>query len=252
MATEKYPDDLLTAYLDGEVSPETAKEIKVACENNLALQQRLDALDIPKEQMVAAVDQLLDIAPKMPDLPLDLKTETESRMSSWAGNLRAVAAGLVMLVAGGAGGFYLNQQPADGWRDYVAAYHLLYVNSTLSNVETNASVQVSELDRISEAIAKPVSLETVTQVEGLDYKRAQILGFEGKPLAQMTFLSKMGTPIALCIIRTGATDAKLVEMEELEGMASASWTRDGYAYLLIGGKDQQLINDAARKFSKIL
>ena len=34
----------------------------------------------------------------------------------------------------------------------------------------------------------------------------------------------------------------------LEGMSSASWNKDGYAYLLIGGDDQSLISDLASNY----
>ncbi|MEM7215614.1 MAG: hypothetical protein AAF423_08730 [Pseudomonadota bacterium] len=252
MESEQYSDDHLTAYLDGELDPGMEGKIRIAAEQSADLQGRLDQLSIRKSELVAAMDQLLEIAPEMPELPFDLKSEAENSAAIWLRNAKMMAAGLVMLIAGGAGGFYLNQQPADGWRDYVAAYHLLYVNSTLSNVQSDETVQTAELERVSEAIAKTIALEQVSGVAGLDYKRAQILGFEGKPLAQMTFLSKMGVPIALCVIRTDTAASKATKLDELQGMASANWTEDGYAYLLIGGQDSKMINDAAQAFRKIL
>ena len=248
----KYSDDHLTAYLDGELDPALMEEIRLAIQDDRDVDARLNQLRIDREQLASAMDQLLTIAPAMPDLPIDLKADTESRMDSLFSNARAMAAGIALLIAGGIGGFLLNQQPANGWKDYVAAYHMLYVNSTLTSIETNPAIQVSELGRVSAAIAKPIALENVTGVTGLDYKRAQVLGFKGKPLAQMTFLSKMGEPIALCIIRTDAGKFSTPAISELEGMAAASWAKDGYAYLLIGGKDQNLIEEAAQKFDKIL
>ncbi len=250
--TEKYNDDYLTAYLDGELEPAMMEEIRVAASKDCELEERLAKLEIDKAQLGSALDQLLTLAPEMPEMPIDLKADTKSRVSSWSGNARNMAAGLALLLAGGLGGFWLNQQPPDNWKDYVAAYHMLYVSSTLTSIETNPAIQVSELDRVSQAIAKPIELANVTAVSGLDYKRAQILGFMGKPLAQMTFLSKMGEPIALCVIRTSKNASTPPELGELEGMATASWANNGYAYLLIGGKDQNLIRDAAQKLSKLL
>lgn len=252
METEHYSDDQLTAYLDGELEARISDEIRLAANNSPDLAQRIRALEIDRDQLEQGMGQLLSIAPQMPDLPVDLKAETEEQASALAANLRSIAAGLVLLVIGGIGGYLANQEPEAGWKDYVAAYHLLYVNSTLANIDTNPEIQVTELTRVSEAIAKPLDAAKIKEVAGLDYKRAQILGFEGKPIAQLTFLSKMGEPIALCILRSDNAGAKIPTAQNLEGMASASWSDKGYAYLLIGGKDQTMISEAAEKFAKLL
>jgi hypothetical protein len=40
-----------------------------------------------------------------------------------------------------------------------------------------------------------------------------------------------------------------IESMFMEQMASASWEKNGYAYLLIGGQDTLLINDMAKEFA---
>lgn len=252
MGNKDYTDEQLTAYLDNELDPQLSEEIRQAAQEHTDLEQRIEEFEIQKSKLVHSMDQLLTLAPAMPDLPVDLKAETKSKAASWGQGFRALAAGSAMLVIGGIGGFVLNQQPEDGWRDYVAAYHLLYVNSTLSNLQPVEDVQNRELSLVSDAISKPIALDSLTRVASLDYKRAQILGFSGRPLAQMTFLSKMGEPIALCIIRSNGDEKTDPEFSRLEGMVSATWKRAGYEYLLIGGNDQNLIREAAQEFSKIL
>lgn len=80
----------------------------------------------------------------------------------------------------------------------------------------------------------------------------QTLGFEGRPLMQLTFLSKFGDPIALCIIRSRNTETQGIVVNEMRGMLAASWSKDGYEYLLIGGRDEALIRNAASEFAKTL
>ena len=99
------------------------------------------------------------------------------------------------------------------------------------------------------AIGKSIDLSTLKQIEGLDYKRVQILGFDGQPLAQLTFLSKVGAPVALCIIRKQGDGNTDIHLAELQGMSAASWSRDGYDYLLIGGSDAALIAATAGKLT---
>ncbi|MEM9330117.1 MAG: hypothetical protein AAGA53_02250 [Pseudomonadota bacterium] len=253
MDTETYTDEILTAYLDHELDLKLSEQIKHAAATDAILAQRIARLNISSDEIGLAMEPLLDLAPSVPELPVDIRAETESLSKSWAQTLKTAAASLIILAVGGVFGFALNEQPEDGWQDYVAAYHLLYVSSTLSNIETDAAVQANELTRVGDALAKPLTLDTLTRFGGLDYKRAQILGYEGKPIAQMTFLSKMGVPIALCIIRSGPGEKEgLLRHMEMEGMASTTWAKDGYEYLLIGGKDRNLIEDAAAAFSRIL
>lgn len=86
-------------------------------------------------------------------------------------------------------------------------------------------------------------------VEQLDYKRAQILSFEGRPLIQLAFLSKVGAPVALCILQSYDGQESSPGFSEMRGMSSASWSKDGYEYLLIGGNDNSLIKQVAERYS---
>ena len=246
----KFTDEQLTAYLDGEFEHTPALEIERALKKSVKLQNRLAELNFSENDLSNAMGGLLSAAPAMPELPVSV-TPTASNDNSTVGRRGFIAACAAMVaVTSGVVGYSIAPTKEPGWRDYVAAYHALYISSTLSSVDNPEPVAIAELNRVGEAIGKQIDFSALKQVAGMDYKRAQILGFEGKPLAQMTFLSKMGTPIALCVIRNGKPDSGSMKAENLENMASVTWSKGGYEYLLIGGSDDQLMRSAGEYFRK--
>ena len=90
------------------------------------------------------------------------------------------------------------------------------------------------------------------EVAGLSYKRAQQLGFNGKPLAQLTFLAADGGPVALCIIRTDGETTDAIHAEVLSGLDTYSWTDNGYGILLVGPEGQDGLGSAAEAFRAAL
>ncbi len=245
-----FSDEQLTAYLDGETDHIPADEISRALDRDAALRARLDRLSVETDDIADAFGRLLESAPPAPEVSLPEAAADQS--SRWP-SLHAIAAVAVLcLTVGWGAGYVTPRSDLTSWHDFVAAYQALYVNSTLAQVEQEDDAAASQLEHVAGAIGKPIDLSTLKQIEGLDYKRAQILGFEGQPLAQLTFLSEVGAPVALCIIRKqGEGDAE-VELAELHGMSAASWSRDGYDYLLIGGSDAALIAATAGKLTNRL
>jgi hypothetical protein len=243
---DTFTDEDLTAYLDAEADPERARVIDEALAKDKVLQARLDRLSIPVGDLKTAFDKLTMAAPSYPSV-LESYSPPER---SFAGLLRPMAATAVLCLAAGwfAAGFYVRDK-AGSWQQSVAAYHALYVNSTLSDVNQTPGAAAIELARVSTALGKPIALDAVTASGKLDYKRAQILGFEGRPLIQLAFMSKTGVPVALCIIRDGGLENIGIKTGTLAGMSTASWSKGDYDYLLIGGTDSLIIGETAAIFS---
>lgn len=248
--TADFSDEQLTAYLDGETDYIPADDIRAALEEDPKLQARLDRLSVDKAALATAFNRLLDASPQAPDF-----SDVGGRVGdpAWAVSWRRLAAVLVVgLGVGWSLGLFSRGGELETWRDYVAAYHALYAEDTLAAIDRPTPVQTDELARISGLLGKPLDLALLTDLPGLKYKRAQILGYKNKPLAQMTFLSGNGAPIALCIIRQPGVGDAPVTSATMEGMASASWSREGYDYLLIGGTDQTILDSVAGKLQTTL
>ncbi|MGH1441198.1 MAG: anti-sigma factor family protein [Cellvibrionaceae bacterium] len=254
---KKFTDEELTAYLDGEYEYTRADEIKKALAHDQNLKTRLEQLSFGKEDLRMAFDDILDVAPDLEPIQeqeAQAKSAFQTRSKIWQPSFASAAAFALICFGLGLGSHFIlpKAEALNGWQAYVAAYQALYINSTLSHIDNDNEQKAIELQRVSSALGKEIVLDNINSLQQLDYKRAQILGYKGQPLAQLTFLSSTDAPIALCIIRSQSTALREINMTELEGMSSASWEKEGYSYLLIGGNDSMLIKDMANKFSAYL
>lgn len=242
MSEIEFSDEELVAYLDGESDYAPMDDIAIALRTDRALAKRLEALRVDTKQISASYDASFDLNKK---LTFNLGEASEPRWS-----IPGIAASILFVgVAFGIFQYWLQPQERD-WKDYVAAYQFLYTTSTLSNVQNSLTVQQQELDRVGAAIAKKIPVAALAGFPEVEYKRAQLLGYKGKALIQLTFLSGTGEPIALCILRIDGQKNQAPEFTELEGMRAANWKMNGYDYLLIGGQDEVLIERMATSFEE--
>ncbi len=243
-----FSDDELTAWLDGEAEQSRANLIKDAMERDPVLRAHIENLSIDMDAMKTAFDSLLTKAPKMP--VIDAGESVPKPANTWSGWRSATAA--IAIIAAGAVGYISANTQDTSWRGYVAAYQALYINETLASIDRADDALDEELSRISNAIAKSIDLSALQAVDALNYKRAQVLGFEGRPLIQLAFLTDQGDPVALCIIRAEDGEAMSTVLKDMEGMSSASWADESFEYLLIGSGDDALIEKAAKAFSSTI
>ena len=241
MQDRYFTDEELVSYLDGEADFAPVEEIAEALKIDSSLAKRLDALRLDTHLISDSFDPILPMAPAMPQL------NSKARPSRPLVPVAAAVLVSLLLGYGFAQWTFAPEKP--GWKKYVASYQALYTNSTLAGLKPQPDSQRGELQRVSAAIGKNIPIEALTRQPELTYKRSQILGFNGKALVQLAFLSSTGQPVALCIIRTKKDDSKSIQEAQLENMSSAAWTRDGYDYLLIGRVDQLLVSRLAQEFS---
>jgi anti-sigma factor RsiW len=245
----QFTDEQLTAYLDGEAADELCTMIDAALDVDEVLGERLADLDIGLDQISAAFDGLLAQAPAMPELsPPAPQAANLNRGIGWLGGFgvfgTGLAAGIAMMLFVGAGA--APEPKAPGWKAVVASYQSLYTATTIAGWTPTQEQTQTQLAAVSRLVG--ADLTSLPAIEGLTFKRAQILGFNGKPLVQIAFARADGTPVALCIIAANSTEAKAMQGETLGGMAAASWNVEGRAYLLIGGSAAQATQAEAAAF----
>lgn len=239
---KRFRDEELTAYLDGELDVRTQRDLEAALETDVGLRQRLDALRLPSDAIASAFDDLLATAPAMPALP---PAPAKRRRQFYVPAMSA-AAGIMVGVWLGAFSLAGRVEAERDWMQYVAAYQALYVDATLTSVNQSDTAIDAELERLGAIMGQDFA--AVRRDPNLIFKRGQLLGFEGRELVQLAFLSPANEPVALCIIRADTAEGRGIEMTRLEDMAAAHWTENGFSYLLIGGDDKALIEGAAERF----
>ena len=240
MQDRYFTDEELVAYLDGETEHAPVDLIREAVGRNPALARRVAALQFDAGGLAEGYTGLLP-APQS-GAPVPAATP-----AAWPRSASVAAA--VALAAGIALGTLIPDSRSAGWVDYVAAYQALYSSSTLSHISAVPDEQASELVRVGAAIGKSISLDRLNAFPEADYKRAQVLSFEGKALIQLAFLTSAGEPLALCIIRSAGMPSDAPELSEMEGMHAAHWSDGAYEYLLIGGSDDALIRRISSGFA---
>ena len=193
--TPDISDEELTAYLDGELPPEKRDAIDRGLEGDDALAARLAALEIPIDLLREGAAAALQEAPAYP---------TQARPGR-IGQGALVAASVAVLALGLGVFWTMRPAPTQDWVLAVANYQSLYVTETLAASEPEEERQ-ARLTTLSEALG--TDLTPLLGVGEIEYRRAQLLGFEGEPLVQVAYL-KNGVPIAICITRVPGEDCLL-------------------------------------------
>lgn len=283
-------DEDLVAYLDGQLDAERAefveREVKLdhALENQLELMREggrpfAEAFDLLlKEAPDRRLQDICDLALNPPPPPVeepDPDPEFEeitqapprsrprvSSTGSWGwGQMLAAAVVLLAVFAGGLyAGRYIQlpgltqvaQAPAEqrGWRAAVADYQALFVKATLEEAGLDPATQAANLRAALTHVGLDLSVSKVS-VAPLDFKRAEVLNFKGKPLVQMAYLYEGETPVSFCIIRT-TKPAHGVKAEQRQGLNIAHWQNGEYGFMVIGDVPQSSLNDIAAQLKQRL
>lgn len=228
-------DELLVAYLDGELTAEERTRVETAISTDEVVAQRFDYLcrsDLPFQD---AFDSVLDEAPadRLQAMLAALPTPVSSAPQSMSRRgFIAAAAGFV--VAGViADRLFLDwRTPTHGWRGLVAEYMALYTPQTLDNLSDDPASQQAQLAAVNDrlGLALDASLIALPRPE---FKRAQILEYDDVPIAQITYLDPVSGPLALCITRS-ISGAASPATEQRLGMNVVFWSDSTHAFMLIG------------------
>lgn len=245
MTTDPITDENLVAFLDGEASEDLSARIAQAMAEDPAMSGRVAALQVETDHLRQGFDAVLTAAP---DIPVPTPVVEEAPVVSFAwGGWRAAAAAAVLFAAGlGAGWSLAPADRSDGWHQAVADYQVLYSTATLTNLQMAQDQQVESLARTSADLGVALTLDQVS-VPGLEFQRAQILNFNGQPLAQLTYLDGDGNPIAFCLTAT-KDDAAAMD-QEISGLNAVTWADGGMGFILIGPSPSKTLTDAQERLA---
>lgn len=222
-------DARLVALLDGALADDVAQALRAEIAGDRVRAARLAALDVDLGGLKAEWDGVLAQAP-----PIYVPTYVAGSGSLWRVAAAAVIAGALIL-----GGMLIGMrsgEQADDWRDFAAAYHLLYRTETLAGpMEGDGGVAL-----VSDALG--IDLSALAQIDGLDFRRAQILGWEDQTLIQFAYLDAQGRPVALCVMAANGVETAQVDRH---GLPTVSFQNDTLQVLVIGAYGMQNVDAVA-------
>lgn len=249
----KITAETLTAYLDGELDEDQARQVREQSLADAQVASTLATLQLDRERMAQDYRALGSDAP-IDDLRSALvgSTEPGSEPRPAQGNRKllmaaACAACLVVGALVGSGNWISAEK---SWREAVAEYQVLYAAETL---KWN-TVAPTEVDATLKRLSDRIGLTLTRQALNLpiaEFSRGQMLTFGSRPLVQLAYLHDGTTPVAFCITRDGAPDAALAS-EVREGLPIIHWAKDGTSYMVIGDvPKQQLVTMAEALRSRL-
>jgi len=230
-----FTDEQLTAFLDGELPADQTRAITDTLETDAQLSARLENLHVDFASIKAAFEGVLDEAPVIA-LP-----EPAAKGMNWRGIGNIAAAACLALVIGFAAGRQTAPEPQTGWIAAVAEYQDLYTKETLDLY--GAENWAVEVAAVSKQLGLGITIADL-EIEGLAYKQGQILTYNDKPLAQFMFQAANGTPIAICVIKSGKADSEM-RIKTPNGLNAVVWHKGGYGFVVIGDMDKAEIRRTA-------
>ncbi len=226
----------LVRFLDGQMSKAESRSIRSRIDRDSSLSERIDQLSFSIPSLRSSMDALLTEAPKFPFGPT---VQRPSERIDWTfGALAAGVAGIAFGAALTALAFY---EPDEQWTDHVAVYQMLYVEETVAALNLEPAVLEQQIQSVGAALG--VDLNHLSDLPHLEFRRAQLLGFEGRAIAQLVYVDEVGRPVALCVIETSPSDDIDLGSSVMRGLAANTWTEGGYGYLLIGRQDTEMLEE---------
>ncbi|MGV8918406.1 MAG: anti-sigma factor family protein [Pseudomonas sp.] len=230
-------DESLVAYLDGRLDEKQRIHIEIALQEDPILAERFETLcrsDLPFQ---SAFGTLLEQAPtaKLQAMLAALPTPAQGRQQRLSRRGFIAAAASFMIAGVIADRIYLDWHTPTtrhGWRALVAEYMALYTPQTLDNLGNDASLQDAQLESVNQRLGLALNTSVIT-LPRPEFKRAQILEYDGVPIAQITYLDPEHGPLALCITRTDNGESTPADEQRL-GMNVVFWSDATHAFMVIG------------------
>ena len=239
-------DEQLVAYLDDKLDTEQRSRIDAAIAEDSLLNLRLqwlarsslpfkDAYDQAGRQ--APVDRLQSMLDSLPS------PERPAMDRRWF-----LAAAAALVVSGVVAdrlfiGWQRGQQQND-WRALMADYMALYVPQTLDHLPGDEAAQRAQLRTLDARLGLNLTPAKLT-LPPAQFKRAQILEYDGVPIAQMTWLDPAHGPLALCVTRT-SSGSRTFAHERRRGLNVVYWADMEHAWMLIGHNPAAELEDMAK------
>lgn len=254
-------DEMLSAYIDGELSGQALSEIETLLKTDKALKERFDALKTANDLALGQMENLLE-KPVSRDLAMQIKQADLTNYEPLAPpdaanddrppilNRRAMVASLAMLATGGVIGYGLGQQEQENesvsgnsWLSYVAGYHEIYASQTRHLVEVGAEESAHIINWLGNETEIDFNIPDLS-VHGFEFKGARLLGVWGQPIAQLMYQDDKGKVLAICFKRSSSYEKVVLSepsMKRFNRYDIVTWDDRAANFLVIANaRDKRL------------
>jgi hypothetical protein len=120
-----------------------------------------------------------------------------------------------------------------------------YSVETLNNLPSDTSSEVEQIAKIANAVDLPLTVHQI-EIDGMPFRRDQVLNYGGSALAQIAYLDPTHGPIALCILE-GSPGKMPPQVEQRHGMNIVYWSTRSHSLMVIGWNTEQAIWNVSAK-----
>ena len=270
---QKRSDDLLVAYLEGELELVDRREVEAWLDSDSAARDQLAALAISAKLVRRAFDEVLhepvperliaaaraetvaaEAGPQI--LPFAPRTAAAGFvLSRWPRLRLPIAASLLGLIVGGSGAYFgvtkfgsgvasiaLTQPALEAavannlWLDSAAGNFKLFVsagNNTPVDIPATGDTREA-LQKISQSLPQQVRLPDL-KPWGLNFHGARLIVVDGRPAAQLVYTTdnKAIGPLALIVGSSNQPDIPPT-FDHRQDVNLIYWRHQGRAYALVG------------------
>jgi anti-sigma factor RsiW len=232
-------DELLVAYVDGELSAETRASVRERVARDPVAQGKIKDMEDTAALLRAAFSEGIagdggsndNVIPLMPSA----RRRTFGNHPFTTG--LAAAAAIVLVVGTGLFMRPFGSDERAGFMADVAAYHEVYARET----EHLAEVPASRKDHIEEwlgsRLERKLSIPDLSS-EGWAFEGGRLLAEDGQPIAQLLYTAPGRQPIAVCITHSNQPESKPTEYDPGKGIRVAAWDANGYLYIVVGALEK--------------
>lgn len=245
-----WQDEILVGYVDGELDPETAGKIEADMVRDPELRRRVEIFRSTSHFIKAAFEP----AAKEPVPRALLEAVRRARFGSavpvrrWRQAGLALAASIVLLVAGAAGGFYSavmdrgesGQSNHLHWVEEMVNYYKVYADDDRRLVEVGGDRRADIEEWFSERLHHAMRVPDLSD-QGLKFRGGRLVALDGRPATMMVYDGMGAGPVAFCITPVETVQQLSPAPARLHGFQVIYWARSGYLFLLAGTADTALL-----------
>ena len=242
-------DETLVAYIDNRLDNEERARIEAAIHVDVGVAERFDYLCRSELPFEKTFEYVLDQAPmeKLQAMlaALPAPGATQPKNLSRRGFIAAAASFVVAgVVADRVFLAWHTPTATHDWRALVAEYMALYTPQTLDNLSNDPASHIAQLEAVNTRLGLALDTSRLA-LPTPEFKRAQILEYDGVPIAQITYLDPEHGPLALCITRSSNGETTFASEQRL-GMNVVFWSDSSHVFMLIGHNTLDQLGTMAR------
>ena len=250
-------DELLMAYIDGQLDKPQASVVAHILRSDEGLNQRVQRMQDSQARFLEQFGALVrdgSLPGAKPNKPLSRRAETA--LAEASNFLTAGVAGL-LIVFGASLGFTIayysgisrgaavveemNLPPAN-WPEEIAELHAFFTPETLTasrDSQSNPDLVKFQLAKLS---SQAVALPDFSQ-SGLRFVRAQMLSYRGNRLMQLVYTGR-SDPLVAVYITPGDAETP-VAPGRFGDVKTVSWSQDGLRFLIAADMTQEALRALA-------